>query len=193
MKPLPPIYCATAKHDTAKAMTGSCFQVSVIHPRSEKYLSSQLPNTARPTPTTTPIPISSATSVNAAIVVSPSMPDLDASARNINKIGTQIPSFYPLSKFSPSRIFSGTASFVTTALPRAASVGARMVARIAISINVRFPKIRTPTPKPKRIISGRAINKSLRGIRLCCFKTSRFALEASMNKTSARVNSASVR
>ncbi len=79
-------------------------------------------------------------------------------ARKRYKIGTQIPSFKPLSTLSPSRILAGTNLLLTTALPSAASVGANNVAIIATSNKLRSSNIRRPTPKPSRMVKGSPIN-----------------------------------
>jgi hypothetical protein len=88
---------------------------------------------------------------------------------------------------------SGTAGFVTTALPSAASVGASIVARIATSRIPSPGKSRTPVPIPSRIVSGSPIRSSRPGSRTTCRSTGRFAFEASLKSTSARVSSAIVR
>ena len=51
--------------------------------------------------------------------------------------GTQIPSFSPLSTFSPCRTGEGSRGRVTTAWPSAASVGARITARSSASGHAR--------------------------------------------------------
>ena len=56
-------------------------------------------------------------------------------------IGTQMPSLRPLSKLRLSRIADGTAGFVATGLPRAASVGASAAARRPISSSDRPGRI----------------------------------------------------
>ena len=115
-------------------------------------------------PTPRPIPISSATRAMARLAAPSSPLDFVARARNKNRIGTQMPSFRPLSTFRPSRIGAGTDGSVTTALPRAASVGANMVAMIAISNIVNPSNSRIPAPKPSAMVSGSPKTNSRLGI-----------------------------
>ena len=88
--------------------------------------------------------------------VLPSVPA--ASARNVKRMGTQMPSFRPLSTFRLSRTGAGTASFVMTASPSAASVGASIVARIATVRNGRWGKRSIPVPTPSAMVNGRPIS-----------------------------------
>jgi hypothetical protein len=108
-------------------------------------------------------------------------------------MGTQMPSLRPLSTFSPSRTGAGTFSFVTTALPSAASVGASIVARIATVSSGRSGKSSHPTPKPKAMVSGSPIISMRCGIRKLRRRVARLALAESLKSTSARVSSASIR
>ena len=68
---------------------------------------------------------------------------------NNNNIGKQIPSFKPLSILIAWRILAGTRKLLTTACPKAASVGERIVANTAADHLIReitailklFPKL----------------------------------------------------
>ena len=139
------------------------------------------------------MPISSATSFTASVQGPAASTLPSASARNTNRIGTQIPSFRPLSTFSPWRIPSGTDALVTTALPSAASVGATMVANRARANRDSSSMSSTPTPNPNRIVSGRPINSSRTGNLAVFLSTPISAPAASVNSTSASVTSARLR
>ena len=134
MKPLPPANCAAVKLVNASATTGIPSQVSSTQPSFVAFLSAHEPPRARPTPTAeSDAHRSSSSDEPQRQRSSCCLPEWDwvASARKVNRIGTQMPSLRPLSTFRPSRTVAGTAGFVTTALPSAASVGASIVARIA--------------------------------------------------------------
>ena len=107
--------------------------------------------------------------------------------------GTLIPSFKPLSTFRASLILDGTAGFVTTALPSAASVGASMVAKIPSSIHEKSLNRKNPLNMPSKIVSGKPINKRRIGMAAFFLRTVKLVLDASLNKTSARANSAMMR
>ena len=62
--------------------------------------------------------------------------------------GVAIPSLRPLSTFSARRILAGTAGFVTTASPRAASVGARIDA-ISAAAAIRPPGRAASLPRSR--------------------------------------------
>ena len=68
-----------------------------------------------------------------------------------------MPSFSPDSTFSPCRMREGRRGSVTTACPSAASVGARITARIRISARLNEPNSPAPSAQPARIVSGRPI------------------------------------
>ena len=153
---------------------------------------SDAPTKARLRPTANPIPSSCATRAKADASLSPCAPPTARAIKN-STMGTQIPSFRPLSIFRPSRIWAGTALLVMTALPRAASVAASMVARIAASYNDKPSNISTANPKPNAITPGSPSINILEGIRNWRFRIAVSAFAASMNRIKARVKSASVR
>ena len=144
-------------------------------------------------PTARPMPICSTTSF-AASGKGPISPAVSrARARKSSKTGTQIPSLRPLSTFRLWRISSGTASLVITALPKAASVGASMVAKTASANKDGCSMSRVPNAKPSAIVSGNPINSSLAGTPVVFFSTLTSAPAASVNSTIASVTSARLR
>ncbi len=142
------------------------------------------------TPPRTPYPISSTTSLRAAMsVASPAC--ACATARTMKKTGTQIPSFSPLSTLRPWRTRDGSRGSVTTACPSAASVGARTTARSNASGHDNASRSTSPTPKPTRMVSGRPIPSSRAGIETSSLSACRSIREASPKRTRASVASAS--
>ena len=79
--------------------------------------------------------------------------------------GVAIPSLRPLSTFSARRILAGTAGFVTTASPRAASVGARIDAMSAAAAHPASGKSNLAATVPRTIVSGRPTRSSRTGRR----------------------------
>ena len=71
-----------------------------------------------------------------------------AIASTMKNRGTQIPSFSPLSTFSPWRTREGRRGSVTTACPSAASVGARITARRSASGHESDPEQEEPDDEP---------------------------------------------
>ena len=167
--------------------------MGVSHLRRKAVFNSLAAARVSNNPTARPIPISSTTSLIAS-VQGPASPALSsASARNTNRMGTQMPSFRPLSTFRPWRISSGTDSLVTTALPSAASVGASMVASRAMVNRDRLSTSSTPTPKPSTMVNGRPISSNRAGSPAVFFNTLMSAPAASVNSTIASVTSARLR
>ena len=115
-----------------------------------------------------------------------------ATASKANKRGTQIPSFKPLSALRSSRILSGTFGLLTTAFPKAASVGANMTASMAASTMLNSGNKIVLSPKPSKIVSGSPIARSRQGKRKVFFKIFTLALAASVKRMRARVNSVMV-
>ena len=176
----------------ARPTTVTCIQTLVTQPCFQHQRRSDAPTRARPRPTAIPIPSSSASRIKAEVSLPPCSPPTARAIKN-SSMGTQIPSFSPLSTFRPSRIRDGTALLVITALPSAASVAASMVARIAASYNDKLSNISTARPNPSAITPGRPISNIRDGIRNWRFRIDRSAFAASMNRIKARVKSASVR
>src|SRR3954451_3200146 len=116
-----------------------------------------------------------------------------AIATAANSSGTQIPSLRPLSTFSPCRIRWGTRSSVTTAWPRAASVGASTTARMTASMTVSWPKIAAAATAPRAIVSGRPIPSRRPGTPTVRRSAPRSMRDASENNTSPSVTSANAR
>ena len=82
---------------------------------------------------------------------------------------------------------------MTTAWPRAASVGARITPTITASQKVNSPKITAAASAPSAIVSGSPIPSSRSGTEAPRRKALRSMLEASEKRTSASVASASAR
>ncbi len=104
-----------------------------------------------------------------------------------------MPSLSPLSTFSAWRIRGGTRGSVTTACPRAASVGASTTARITASQAVSWPKIAAAPTAPSAIVSGNPRPSSRAGSPTSRRSSRRSTREASLNSTNANVASASAR
>ena len=116
-----------------------------------------------------------------------------AAATAANSSGTQIPSLSPLSTFRPWRIRPGTRGSVTTAWPRAASVGARITPMMTASQKVSWSKITPAASAPRAIVSGRPIPSRRIGTEISRRSSPRSMREASEKSTSASVASASAR
>ena len=82
---------------------------------------------------------------------------------------------------------------MTTAWPRAASVGARITPTITASQKVNSPKITAAASAPSAIVSGSPIPSSRSGTEAPRRSAPRSMLEASEKSTSASVASASAR
>ena len=82
---------------------------------------------------------------------------------------------------------------MTTAWPRAASVGARITARITASPRVSWSKISAAARAPATIVSGRPIPSRRTGSEIPRRSALRSIREASEKRTSASVASASAR
>ena len=115
-----------------------------------------------------------------------------AAATAANTNGTQIPSLSPLSTLSPWRIRAGMRGSVTTACPSAASVGAKTTARMTASAAVSWSKITAATTAPSAMVSGSPIPSRRTGTPTAWRSCPRSMREASQNRTSASVASASV-
>ena len=111
----------------------------------------------------------------------------------MNSSGTQIPSFSPDSTFSPCRMREGRRGSMTTACPSAASVGARITARIRSSARLNEPNSPAPTAQPAAIVSGRPIPSRRAGRLYSRRSAGTSILEASANRTSVSVSSARIR
>ena len=105
--------------------------------------------------------------------------------------GTQIPSLRPLSTFRPCRIRDGIRSSVTTAWPSAASVQASMIERTSASTRPTPGRTATPRSVPATIVSGRPIPSKRAGTANSRRRAGNEMREASANKTSVSVASAS--
>ena len=116
-----------------------------------------------------------------------------AAATAANSSGTQIPSLRPLSMFNPWRIRPGTRGEVTTAWPRAASVGARTTPRMTASQTVNTSKIAPAASAPRAIVSGSPIPSRRRGTEISRRSFPKSMREASEKRTNASVASASAR
>ena len=105
------------------------------------------------------------------------------------KNGRAMPSLSPLSMFSACRIRAGTRGLETTALPRAASVGASIAPSVAASQTSRSPSTASAASQPNRIASGSPMPSSRAGITSSLQFDALMAL-ASVNSTttSAPVN-----
>ena len=114
-----------------------------------------------------------------------------AAATAAKSSGTQIPSLRPLSTSRAWRIRPGTRGSVTTAWPRAASVGARMIAMIAASPKVSWSKITPAASAPSAIVSGSPIPSRRTGTPTSRRSAPRSMREASEKSTRASVASAS--
>ena len=123
-KPLPPIATAPTYARSERARTTSCSEIADVQP-SRRTTTSSLPPRM---PTTTAATIARPISFAASAAQCPDPRPSSAITRLRNRVtnGVAIPSLRPLSTFSARRILAGTAGFVTTARPRAASVGARI-------------------------------------------------------------------
>ena len=192
IKPLPPSDCAVAKQAIPRATTGTWFQIAVSQWRPAANRRSGTATPVSTTPTARPIPTSSASRRSARLPGPSACPTSCASARNNSRTGTQMPSFRPLSTLRPCLMSSGTASLLTTACPSAASVGASIVASSASSKRDSSTLSSHATPKPSAIVSGRPTSSNRTGSQAVLRSTFKLAPAASLNKTSARVNSASV-
>ena len=95
--------------------------------------------------------------------------------------------------FNPWRIRPGTRGEVTTAWPRAASVGARTIPRMTASQTVKTSKIAAAASAPRAIVSGSPIPSRRRGTELSRRSLPKSMREASEKRTSASVASASAR
>ena len=104
-----------------------------------------------------------------------------------------MPSLSPDSTFRPCRMREGSRGSVTTACPSAASVGARITARISTSARLNEPNSPAPTAQPAAIVSGSPIPSSRRGSRYSRRSARTSIREASANSTSVRVTSARLR
>ena len=111
----------------------------------------------------------------------------------MNNNGTQMPSFSPDSTFNPWRMREGRRGSVTTAWPSAASVGARITARIRTSTRLKEPNSPAPTAQPAAIVNGRPIPRSRSGNRYSRRSAGTSIREASANSTSVSVTSARTR
>ena len=127
--PFPPTSTAPTYARIASESTQSCSETRDVHPR-RAAIESRRPPTA---PTTSATRIARPMSTIASrIHEPPSTPSsLKRAARNTVTNGVAMPSFSPLSMFSARRMRTGTARSVTTAMPSAASVGARTEAMSA--------------------------------------------------------------
>jgi len=126
-------------------------------------------------------------------MVPPSICVPTASPISNTTIGTHMPSFRPLSTLSASRMTAGTAWFVTTGLPSAASVGASIAASKAISNVPSNGNTIAASTKPSTIVSGRPTKSSRSGRPRLRLRMPKSALAASVNKTIANVSSAKTR
>ena len=95
--------------------------------------------------------------------------------------------------FSPWRTRPGTRGSVTTAWPRAASVGARMIPTMTASQNVNTSKLTAAASAPRAIVSGRPIPSRRSGTEASRRSSPRSMRDASAKSTSASVASASAR
>ena len=87
----------------------------------------------------------------------------------------------------------GTRGEVTTAWPRAASVGARTTPRMTASQTVKTSKIAPAASAPRAIVSGNPIPSRRTGTEISRRSFPKSMREASAKRTSARVASASAR
>ena len=107
--------------------------------------------------------------------------------------GVAIPSFSPLSTLSARRMRTGTALLVTTAIPSAVSVGAKMAATSAAGPHPTSGNMTWATSAPAAIVSGKPMNSSRDGT-LASPSTSRSrTVDASENSRMASVSSVTVR
>jgi hypothetical protein len=82
---------------------------------------------------------------------------------------------------------------VTTASPRAASVGARSIASTSASVALSWSKRSTASTAPRAIVKGNPTPSRRRGTAYSRLSTRGLIRDASANNTTARVASASVR
>ena len=104
-----------------------------------------------------------------------------------------MPSLSPLSTLSPWRIREGTLGSVTTACPRAASVGASTIESSTASMRTSSPSRPTPASVPATIVSGSPIASSRSGTTYSRRKAARSIREASEKSTTTSVASATQR
>ena len=88
---------------------------------------------------------------------------------------------------------TGTAGFVKTASPSAASVGARIVAITAAAAHPMSGNIKPATSVPIAIARGSPSSRSLPGSRASSSTSRSLTVEASANRRSASVSSVAVR
>ncbi len=190
MKPLPPTAPEKPKATRARAMVESWRNVPVTHPLAPQVRRSQPPRTPVVTPTSRPNPICS--SPNRTQV--PALPlsiSTAARARQTVTTGAAIPSLSPLSTLRAWRMRTGIDRSVTTAWPRAASVGARIEARRAASHTDRSVSRRSPAPRPAAMVRGMPMPSSRPGSCASLRASRRSMRVASVKRTRARVTSAS--
>ena len=126
MKPLPPSSSASENASAALARQTSGRHTGLIPNRLAITRRTRVAASPPTTPATTPQATCWISAARTLPLLSPSCSPTRASATASS--GTQMPSFRPLSVFRPWRMRDGSLSSVTTAWPRAASVGARMTA-----------------------------------------------------------------
>src|SRR5215211_3869851 len=185
MKPLPPIWSASAQAMIASARRARRWNEAVIHPLCEAHLTSQPPTSPTPTPTRIPKPTCSSAK---RIQRSADKCSSSASARvkKSARKGTERPSLSPASTFKAWRMRAGTRGLLTTAWPSAASVGARTVPTMAASQKVRSVSTSAAKIIPSTMVSGIPIPRRRRGNASFCRRAERFVLAASVNSTIAR-------
>ena len=186
MKPDPPTGSATANATSARIGAAIRRQSLVIQPRPPANRIATAPSQPMRSPATTarPISVRKTDAIPRAVCIS-----LAAPARAIVRKGTAMPSFRPLSTLRPCRTIAGTDLSVTTAWPRAASVGARMIAMMAASQNPIWSKKTRAASTPEMIVRGSPIPSSRPGRNASC-RTARTSMTAaSENSTITSVPS----
>ena len=189
MKPEPPSGAASPYASAAPA-TGTIWSHDrSIRRRLPAYVIAVAATTPARAPAAMPYPISSTTSRTAC--VAPTSPaSASAIASTMNRSGTQIPSFRPLSTLRPWRIRDGSLGSVTTAWPSAASVGASTTARTSASGTESAPNSTGGERAPSAIVSGSPMPSRRAGTAYSRRSVRRSMREASTNNTNVSVASA---
>jgi hypothetical protein len=161
---------------------------SAAHPARRAHRSRPPPPAPTATPTTTPI-ASSSSACPGPTPPSPSTEAAPAIARTTT--GVAIPSLRPLSTVISRRIRDGTALFVTTGIPSAASVGANAAATSRASQRSSPGRSHTARAHPSRIVRGRPKPSSRIQRPRSCRRSDTRMRAASENRTHTRVTSTS--
>ena len=164
-------------------------KISVVRPRRSAKVISQPPAAPMAAPARPPNPICSAVKTTQFDCTLSCTPPTATHAKN-RTAGSANPSLTPLSTINALRKRSGTRRLVTTAWPSAASVGARIAAKRAISQPDQSGIKKRPAMYPKSIASGNPIPNIRSGTRAFARTSRARSIAASANSTSTRVISA---